>query len=232
MFNGPVYTWLTSGDTRFQVGFLIDQPDRDDDAGGDLRVADGAHLHHRLYGRRPRLPAFLQLHLAVHLLHADAGDGQQFHATVLRLGSGGPGFLPADRFLVRPADRDLRQPESLSGESRRRLRLPARHRPGADGVRHAGLCRGVRQCGQSRCRYGADPRHVGEFADCDLHPAVHRCDGQVGAVSAACLAARFDGRPDPDLRADPRRDHGDRRYLHGGAHVAAVRVVRYGAVVS
>jgi len=25
MFNGPVYTWLTSGDTSFQVGFLIDR---------------------------------------------------------------------------------------------------------------------------------------------------------------------------------------------------------------
>ncbi|HEX5337567.1 MAG TPA: NADH-quinone oxidoreductase subunit L, partial [Gallionella sp.] len=24
-FNGPVYTWLTSGDTSFQVGFLIDR---------------------------------------------------------------------------------------------------------------------------------------------------------------------------------------------------------------
>src|SRR5574340_1030483 len=24
-FNGPVYTWLTSGDTSFQVGFLIDK---------------------------------------------------------------------------------------------------------------------------------------------------------------------------------------------------------------
>ena len=46
--------------------------------------------------------------------------------------------------------------------------------------------------------------------------------GKIGAVSPACMAARFDGRPDPDLRADPRRDHGDRRYLHGGAHVAVV----------
>ena len=30
-------------------------PDRDDDVRRDLRVADGAHLHHRLHGRRPRL---------------------------------------------------------------------------------------------------------------------------------------------------------------------------------
>ena len=25
VFNGTVYTWLVSGDTRFEVGFLIDQ---------------------------------------------------------------------------------------------------------------------------------------------------------------------------------------------------------------
>jgi hypothetical protein len=31
--------------------------------------------------------------------------------------------------------------------------------------------------------------------------------------------------PTPDLGADPRGDHGDRRHLHGGAHVAAVRAV-------
>jgi NADH:ubiquinone oxidoreductase subunit 5 (subunit L)/multisubunit Na+/H+ antiporter MnhA subunit len=57
----------------------------------------------------------------------------------------------------------------------------------------------------------------------DLHLPVHRRHGQVGAVPAACVAARFDGRPHPDFRADPRRHHGDGRHLHGGAHVAAVR---------
>ena len=59
----------------------------------------------------------------------------------------------------------------------------------------------------------------------DLHAAVRRRDGQERAVPAARLAARFDGRPDADLGADPRRHHGDRRHLHGGAHVAAVRAV-------
>ncbi len=41
-----------------EVGFLIDRADRDDDAGGDLRLADGAHLHHRLHGRRPGYQRF------------------------------------------------------------------------------------------------------------------------------------------------------------------------------
>ena len=65
----------------------------------------------------------------------------------------------------------------------------------------------------------------------DLHPAVHRRDGQIGAVSAARLAAGLDGRPDADLGTDSCRDHGNRRHFHGGAHVAAVRVVGNGAVV-
>ncbi len=59
----------------------------------------------------------------------------------------------------------------------------------------------------------------------DLHLSVRRRHGQVGADAAARLAARLDGRPDADLGADPRRHHGDRRHLHGGAHVAAVRVL-------
>ena len=61
--------------------------------------------------------------------------------------------------------------------------------------------------------------------DADLHLPVRRRHGQVGAGAAARVAAGFDGRPDADLGADPRRHHGDRRHLHGGAHVAAVRVL-------
>ena len=48
-------------------------------------------------------------------------------------------------------------------------------------------------------------------AHADLRVPVHRRDGQVGAGAAACVAAGLDGRSDPDLRADPRRHHGDRR---------------------
>ncbi len=66
----------------------------------------------------------------------------------------------------------------------------------------------------------------------DLHSVVHRCHGQIRAGAAACLVAGFHGRPDTDLGLDPCRHHGDRRYLHGGAHVAAVRTVRDGVVAS
>ena len=67
------------------------------------------------------------------------------------------------------------------------------------------------------------PRLGRRRAHADLPAAVHGRDGQVGAVPAAHLAARRDGRPDAGLRADPRRHHGDRRRVHGGAAVAAVR---------
>ena len=58
-----------------------------------------------------------------------------------------------------------------------------------------------------------------------LHLPLRRRDGQVRAVPAARLAAGFDGGADPDLGPHPRRHHGHRRHLHGGAHVAAVRAL-------
>ena len=125
---------------------LPDRPaDRDDDAGRHVRVADGARLHDRLHGRRPRLHALLLLHLAVHVLDADAGDEQQLPAALLRLGGGGPRLLPADRLLVHAADGDLREPQGVPRQPRRRFRLRARHRPRPRVLRHARLRAGVRQ---------------------------------------------------------------------------------------
>ncbi len=126
------------------------RPDGDDDVRRHLRLADGAHLHHRLHGRRPGLPALLQLHLPLHLLDAHAGDEQQLPAALLRLGSGGPGFVSADRLLVHPADGDLRQHEGVHRQPRRRLRLHPRHRPDRGLRRHAQLRRGVRPWRRSR----------------------------------------------------------------------------------
>ena len=72
-------------------------------------------------------------------------------------------------------------------------------------------------------------RHPGPCDDHRLHPAVHGRDGQVGAVPAAHLAAGRDGRPDAGFGAHPCRDDGDRRRVHGGAAVAAVRTCALGA---
>ena len=53
-------------------------------------------------------------------------------------------------FWFKRPTRDLRQPQGLPGQPRRRLRLPARHRRRAVLVRHAGLRDGVRQRGLDR----------------------------------------------------------------------------------
>ncbi len=138
----------TRGCSRADLRLVDRLPDRpadgDDDAGRDVRVADGPRLHDRLHGRRPRLHALLPLHLAVHVLDADAGDEQQLRPALLRLGGGRPGLVPADRLLVHAADGDLREPEGVPRQPRRRLRLRARDRPRPRALRHARLRAGLR----------------------------------------------------------------------------------------
>ena len=63
---------------------------------------------------------------------------------------------------------------------------------------------------------GTAPVGVGEPR---RHPAVHRRLRQVGADSAARLAARRDGRPDAGVGADPRGDDGHRRRVPRRADV-------------
>ena len=63
---------------------------------------------------------------------------------------------------------------------------------------------------------------AGGHGDVDLPAALHRRRRQERPVPAARLAARRHGGPDPGQRPDPRRDHGQRRRLHGGALVPAL----------
>ena len=65
----------------------------------------------------------------------------------------------------------------------------------------------------------------------DLPAAVHGRDGKVGAVPAPHLASRRHGGTDPGVGAHSCGDHGDRRRVHGGAAVAAVRAGADGAGV-
>ena len=67
----------------------------------DDGVVPRPRLLDRLHGRGPVAAALLRLPLAVHLRHADAGDGGQSRADVLRLGGRRPDVLSADRLLVR-----------------------------------------------------------------------------------------------------------------------------------
>ena len=177
-----------------------------------------------LHGRRTREPAaLLRLSVPVHLRDADAGDGGQPRADVLRLGRRRPRLLPADRLLVPQAERQRRGDQGVRRQPRRRFRLHARHLRHLPGVRH-GLDPGDPRRG---ARHGGRddrlPRLPRRHDDGAVHPAVHRRDGQVGAARPAHLAARRDGRPDAGLGADPRRDDGDRGRVHGLPPVADVR---------
>ena len=102
--TATIYEWMTVGPLKMEIGFLVDSLTAMMMVRRDLRLADGAHLHDRLHGRRRRLRALLLLHLALHVLDADARDEQQLPAAVLRLGGGGSGVVPADRLLVHPSD--------------------------------------------------------------------------------------------------------------------------------
>ncbi|XQU68003.1 hypothetical protein OJJOAM_000734 [Cupriavidus sp. H18C1] len=201
-FNATVYEWMVlpfnGHPLKMEVGFLVDSL-----TAMMMVVVTFVSLMVHIYTvgymqGDPRLQPLLRLHLAVHLLDADAGDEQQLPAAVLRLGSGGPRLVSADRLLVHPSDRDLRQPEGLPGQPRRRLRLHPRHRPAAGLQRQPELHRGVR-----RARPAGDrdlPGHRLDDADGGMHLPVHRRDGQVGAIPAARVAAGLDGRPDPRSR--------------------------------
>ena len=101
--------------------------DRRDAGGGDGRVLARASLFHRLHARGPAPAALLLLSVALHLRDADAGDGEQFPADVLRLGRRGPRVLSADRLLVQEAGGQRRRDQGLHRQPRRRFRLRARH---------------------------------------------------------------------------------------------------------
>ena len=128
-------------------------------------------------------------------------------------------------FWYRPAFGQRRGDQGLRRQPRRRFRLRARH--------HGRLfrlqaCRVRRRSSRPRRPWPA--RRI-EFLgmhlptmETALHPALHRRHGQIGPDRPPHLAARRDGGPDPGLRPDPCRDHGDRGRLHGLPPLADVRI--------
>ena len=110
-----------------RLGAAHRHADRRDAGGGHHRVGARPPLFDRLHGRGPVPAAVLRLSVAVHLRHADAGDGGQPGADVLRLGGRRPRELSADRLLVPQAGGQRRRDQGLRRQPRRRFRLRARH---------------------------------------------------------------------------------------------------------
>ena len=77
-----------------------------------------------------------------------------------------------------------------------------------------------------RVRGGREGRHRGRHHDLDLPAALHRRHRQERAVPAARVAPGRHGGPHAGQRAHPRRHHGQRRRLHGGALLPAVHPER------
>ena len=216
-------TWMQSGDLKVDWALRIDTL-----TAVMLVVVTTVSALVHLYSigymeEDPHRPRFFAYLVALYLRDAGARHRRQSGADVLRLGGRGARELSPDRVLVSQAGSQRRRDQGLHRQPRRRFRLRARHfRPlhddEVDRSRH-------------RVRAGAGAgrqdhqflRLAGRRADADLPAAVHGRDGQVGAIPAAHLAAGRDGRPDAGLRADPCRHHGDRRRVHGGAALAAVR---------
>jgi NADH-quinone oxidoreductase subunit L len=115
-YNGPVYQWLTSGDYRFEVGFLIDQL-----TVTMMLVVTFVSLMVHIYtiGYMQDDPGYNRFFSYIALFTFSMlmlVMSNNFMQLFFRLGGRRPGFLSADRFLVYPADGDLRQPESVPGQ--------------------------------------------------------------------------------------------------------------------
>ena len=129
VFNENLYTWFEIGPLSAHVGFLVDRL-----TAVMMVVVTSVSLLVHIYtiGYMHEDPGYQRFFSYISLFTFSMlmlVMSQQFHAAVLRLGSGRRRLVPADRLLVhQAADGDLREPEGLPGQPRRRLRLRARHR--------------------------------------------------------------------------------------------------------
>ena len=131
-----------------------------------------------------------------------------FLAAVCLLGRRRPVQLSADRLLVHEAVGRRGGPQGVPGHPHRRRRLAARH------------LAAVVELSATTSSYDdvfepVASRPTARPARCHgrVPAAVLRRGRQVGAVPAARLVARRDGRPDARQRPDPRRDDGHGRRL-------------------
>ena len=168
----------------------------------------------RLHGRRPRLRALLRLHEFLRLRDADAGALRQLRRTARRLGPGRPRVVLPHRLLVRAAARPS---------------PPRAKRSSSTSSATSASC-SRSSCSLPPIRLGRVRRRVRRGRTLGNAAALRRSASRSSSAAAAKSAqvplhtwlARRDGRPDPGLRADPRRDDGHRRRLPHRALRAAV----------
>ena len=198
-------TWIDAGAFSVDAGLRVDPLSLTfvllvTFVGTLIHVYSVAYMEHD--ADRRRFFAYLNLFVAAMLA---ARAGRQLPAAVRRLGGRRPGVVPAHRVL---------EPRHA------RTRSPRRRRSSPTASATSGLIialmADVRGLRRGRLRDGARPAPTGAqrgHAHRDRPHAPARRVRQVGAVPAAVLARRRDGRPDAGLRAHPRRDHGHRRRL-------------------
>ena len=131
-FNGhdarvPLFNFITSGDLKVDWALRID-PLTAVMLVVVTTISALVHLYSIGYmADDPAPAALLLLSVVLHLRHADAGDGRQSGAAVLRLGRRGARELSADRLLVPQARGQCRGDQGLHRQPHRRLRLRARN---------------------------------------------------------------------------------------------------------
>ena len=152
-----LWTWIPGGaaelhDRRRAVPRGLGLPGRPaligDGAGGDVRgpahprlLVAPARPGRRVHGARPRLRAVHVVPEPLHVRDAHAGAGGQLPGPLHRVGGRRPLLVPADRLLVREAERVRRGQEGLHREPHRGRRLRAGRVPDLHHVRHGRLPR-------------------------------------------------------------------------------------------
>ena len=130
-FNGPLYTWITSGGASFHIGFLIDPL-----SALMMVVVTFVSLVVHIYTigymdddpGYQRFFSYISLFTFSMLMLVMANNFLQLFFGWEAVGL--ISYLLIGFWYTRPT-RDLRQPEGVPGQPRRRLRLPAGHRAGA-----------------------------------------------------------------------------------------------------